>query len=107
MKEKLKVISVTFFRYWWNRPGNNTDDAFDTWYDDHKEWIEQVLSQQAESIAHTFQNGKRSDEDCLKMAEKYVQDQQPTDVDIGLEIIQKLQNITDALYAIETAIRQK
>lgn len=29
--ERLKKVAVTFFRWWWNQPGNNTDDGFDQW----------------------------------------------------------------------------
>jgi len=29
--EAIKQIATTFFRWWWNKPGENTDDAFDTW----------------------------------------------------------------------------
>jgi len=28
---KLKDICTTFFRYWWNAPGNNTSQGYDKW----------------------------------------------------------------------------
>ena len=30
-KEKIKTIATTFFRWWWNQGGTNTEQGFDTW----------------------------------------------------------------------------
>jgi len=31
-KDELKNVCCEFFRYWWNEPGNNTDEGFDKWW---------------------------------------------------------------------------
>lgn len=31
-KDELKKVCCEFFRYWWNEPGNNTDEGFDKWW---------------------------------------------------------------------------
>lgn len=32
-KDIIKQISVDFFRWWWNQPGNNTEEGFDFYWD--------------------------------------------------------------------------
>lgn len=34
--ERLKEITCDFFRYWYNAPGNNTEQGFDEWWKDNK-----------------------------------------------------------------------
>lgn len=31
-EEEMRDIATSFFRYWWNAPGNNTDEGFDKWF---------------------------------------------------------------------------
>jgi len=31
-EEYLKKHACAFFRWWWNKPGNNTEQGFDKWY---------------------------------------------------------------------------
>ena len=33
-KEELKIVCCAFFRWWYNQPGNNTEQGFDKWYDE-------------------------------------------------------------------------
>jgi len=35
-KDKLKEISCAFFRWWYNAPGNNTEQGFDEWWKANK-----------------------------------------------------------------------
>ena len=35
--ELIKQIASDFFRFWWNSPGNNTDQGFDDWWKDNKQ----------------------------------------------------------------------
>jgi hypothetical protein len=35
-KDELKKVCCEFFRYWWNQPGNNTEQGFDEWYQKKK-----------------------------------------------------------------------
>lgn len=35
-KEKAKQIATTFYRWWHNQPGTNTDDGFDQWYEENR-----------------------------------------------------------------------
>lgn len=32
----IKELSTTFFRHWWNAPGNNTEQGFDAWWKKNK-----------------------------------------------------------------------
>jgi len=32
-----KQISVEFFRWWYNQPGNNTEQGFDDWWEKRRE----------------------------------------------------------------------
>ena len=34
--ETLKEISCAFFRWWYNAPGNNTEQGFDEWWKENK-----------------------------------------------------------------------
>jgi hypothetical protein len=34
--ELIKEIACTFFRHWWNSPGNNTEQGFDSWWKEYK-----------------------------------------------------------------------
>jgi len=39
----LKTISTEFFYWWYNSPGENTQDAFDTWWTLNKEKYEKSI----------------------------------------------------------------
>ena len=43
-KEKLKEISCAFFRWWYNAPGNNTEQGFDEWWKENKEQYDPSLT---------------------------------------------------------------
>lgn len=33
-KEDLKEICTSFFYWWYNQPGSNTEQGFDQWYEE-------------------------------------------------------------------------
>lgn len=35
-KEDVRFIALKFFYYWWNEPGNNTEQGFDDWFKNFK-----------------------------------------------------------------------
>lgn len=35
--EKIKDIATEFFRHWYNYPGTNTDQGFDSWWEINEE----------------------------------------------------------------------
>jgi len=49
----FKYMCCAFFRYWWNEPGNNTEQGFDEWY---KKW--DGYSKALEDSEPTKQKGK-------------------------------------------------
>jgi hypothetical protein len=34
--EDVKFITLKFFYYWWNAPGNNTEQGFDEWFKEYR-----------------------------------------------------------------------
>ena len=35
-KNEIKQYCVSFFRWWWNKGGTNTEEGFDEWWDKRK-----------------------------------------------------------------------
>ena len=68
METKIKELCTTFFRWWWNQPGNNTDQGFDEWAKkDGKKFIASIIKiekqrdellKQIGELSEQLQNGR-------------------------------------------------
>ena len=62
---EIKKVAVDFFRYWWNSPGNNTDQGFDHWWGENKnKYISQQEPLSREKVIEIINKiGQRDDDD--------------------------------------------
>ena len=63
MEEKAKLLCTKFFYWWFNQPGNNTEQGFDEWAktEEGKDLILQSFREVAEKA---FEAGENYNNDC-------------------------------------------
>jgi hypothetical protein len=57
----VKAVCTAFFRWWWNKPGNNTDEGFDEWAATDGKDLLSALATLAPSAAPTTGRGPETE----------------------------------------------
>lgn len=76
--ENIRNVSTSFFRWWWNQGGTNTDQGFDTYIKNIKSGICLCLSELEDGYAHRiFAIAKyvKADEELVRILLKELKDE--------------------------------